>query len=69
MRRITLREARKRRKLDQVALAELAGINQGTVSRLEKGRIFKPTPETVERLEQALRLKPGQLILGAEVAA
>ncbi len=65
----TLKDARKRRRMGQVALAQKSGLNQSTVSRLEKGGIKRPTPETVERLEKALSLRPGQLTFDAQVSA
>jgi transcriptional regulator with XRE-family HTH domain len=68
MQQIDLRTARKRRRMDQVTLAARSGLNQSTVSRLEKGGIKRPTPETVERLERALRLRPGQLTFSAVAA-
>jgi transcriptional regulator with XRE-family HTH domain len=62
-----LKTARKRRRLDQVTLAERSGVNQSTVSRLEKGVIAKPSAETIEKLERALRLRRGQLRFGGYV--
>lgn len=50
--------------MDQETLAERSGVDQSTVSRLERGGIRKPTPETVEALEAALGLKPGSLVFG-----
>jgi transcriptional regulator with XRE-family HTH domain len=64
MQQIDLRSARKRRRMDQETLAERSGVDQSTVSRLERGGIKKPTPETVDALERALRLKPGTLVFG-----
>lgn len=69
MNTLTLKVARTRRRMGQVALAEKSGLNQSTVSRLEKGGIKRPTPETVEKLERALQLKPGQLAFGEQVSA
>ena len=63
MQQFDLRSARKRRRMDQVTLAQKSGVNQSTVSRAERGA--KPTPETIAALEDALGLKPGQLVFGA----
>ena len=57
----TLRAARKRKRLNQEALAELAGVDQATISRLELRRSKRAYAETVEALENALGLKPGTL--------
>jgi ribosome-binding protein aMBF1 (putative translation factor) len=40
--------------LGQVQLAELAGVRQETVSRLESGR-HSPTVRTVEKIDKALK--------------
>lgn len=40
--------------LSQVRLAELAGIRQETLSRLESGK-HSPTVRTVEKIDQALK--------------
>jgi transcriptional regulator with XRE-family HTH domain len=68
MRPITLLDARRRRRLDQVTLAKRSGLNQSTVSRLEQGAITKPSRETVQQLELALGLKPGRLVFGDQVS-
>jgi transcriptional regulator with XRE-family HTH domain len=68
MQRLTLKDARRRRRLDQVTLAKRSGVNQSTVSRLEKGRIAKPTEDTVKALERALRLPSGSLVFGSQEA-
>lgn len=69
MQQIDLRSARKRRRMDQVTLAERSGVDQSTVSRLERGINRKPKPETVEALERALGLKPGRLVFGEQALA
>lgn len=48
---------RKAAGLTQTELAELAGVRQETISRIESGK-HSPTEKTVERLQQALE-KPG----------
>jgi len=69
MQSVDLRTARKKRGLDQAGLAKASGLNQATVSRLERGAIKRPTPETIEKLETALGLKPGRLAFGEAVAS
>lgn len=53
--------------MDQETLAERSGVDQSTVSRLERGVHRKPKPETVEALERALKLKPGCLVFGDQL--
>ncbi len=50
--RSLVREARKRSGLTQAALAELAGVPQSTVSRVESGSRV-PSTDLVERLVRA----------------
>jgi transcriptional regulator with XRE-family HTH domain len=59
---MTLRRARKKRKLSMYRLALRAGVTEGTISRLENGGIKNPRFDTIEKLEQALRLRRGTLI-------
>jgi transcriptional regulator with XRE-family HTH domain len=61
---MTLREARDWRGYTQEELADLAGVDQATVSRIEKGERLNPSNSTVQRLELALRLKRGTLVFG-----
>jgi transcriptional regulator with XRE-family HTH domain len=51
-----LRLARQARQMTQTQLAQLAGITQATLSRMEQGAIIKPTFETVIALAGALRI-------------
>lgn len=60
--RITLTQARERRRLTPEALAEQSGVSRATVYRLEGGDVVNPGHETVQKLEAALRLKPGSLV-------
>jgi transcriptional regulator with XRE-family HTH domain len=55
---MTLREARKRRGLTQVELADLSGVEQTQISRIEKGRVGRPRWETVAKLSRALNYRP-----------
>lgn len=50
---MTLRELRKQRGLTLEALAVLAGIDPGGVSKIERG-LAQPRPETVVKLARAL---------------
>lgn len=47
--------------MDQVTLANRSGVNQSTISRLERGDIRKPSSDTIEKLEGALDLPSGTL--------
>lgn len=57
IRAMALREARKRRRLTQDALAALSGVEQATISRIEAG-LAQPTWETAWRLSRALGVRP-----------
>ncbi|GEB98902.1 helix-turn-helix domain-containing protein [Corynebacterium flavescens] len=48
--------ARKARALSQESLAELAGIQQAEISRIERG-ISNPTMDTLSRIVRALGMK------------
>lgn len=56
----TLTELRKKAGLTQETLAELSGIPQSHISRLENG-LHSPSAKTVEKLATALGLKPSDL--------
>ena len=58
-----LRHARQRRDLTQHDLAELADMSQGTVARIERGRLT-PRQYTIQRLATALDLSPEWLLSG-----
>lgn len=66
--RLTLTEARERRKLTPEGLAEKAKVHRATVYRIEAGDITNPSNDTVQKLEQALRLKRGTLVFGQVMA-
>jgi len=59
-----LREARRLRGMTQEQLEDASGVEQGVISRLERGESVNPTYETVRKLEAALKLKPGVLVFG-----
>ena len=55
-----LRDFRRARGLTQVQLAELAGVNQATVSKVERGEM-NVTVDTIMLLAAALDVQPVQL--------
>ena len=59
-----LRTARKKRQMTQEQLEAKAGVDQSVISRLERGAT-SPEWTTVERLETALKLRPGTLDFSA----
>jgi len=61
MNAVTLREARKAASLTQEELENLSGVDQTTISRLERESAPKPTPDTVDRLAKALGIAPSRL--------
>jgi len=65
---ITLREAREQHEppLTQEQLEELSGVNQATISAIERGRITNPANNTVVKLETALGLARGTLRFEAD---
>jgi len=56
----TIRELRLRRKLSQLQLAELAGLDRTFVNGVENGA-HNPTAVSLVRLAQALGVVPAQL--------
>lgn len=67
---MTLREARDRKGWTQEQLEAESGVDQGLISRLERGASANPTFGTVRKLEAALKLRPGTLVFGpVEVGA
>jgi transcriptional regulator with XRE-family HTH domain len=50
-----IRIERKKAGLTQMDLARFAGVNQGTISRLEKGRLPNPSFETLSKIAWALK--------------
>jgi transcriptional regulator with XRE-family HTH domain len=59
MLKLCVREWREFRSLSQAELAELSGIENNTISRIEKRGNARP--ETVRRLAAALQIKPEEL--------
>lgn len=62
MKNFTLRQARQLRGLTQDQLSQACGLDQTSISDLETGRNSNPTIKTVQRLADALGLKPVQLL-------
>lgn len=58
-----LKRLRKVKELSQYELAELAGVCQSEISRIENGQL-SPTLKTIQRLAQALGQKPENLMDG-----
>jgi transcriptional regulator with XRE-family HTH domain len=65
---MTLRAARERRGWTQEQLEAASGVDQGVISRLERGSSTNPTVDTVRKLEAALKLRRGSLVFGNEEA-
>ena len=59
---IRLREIRKGRGLTQVQLAKKTGIDQATLSRIEKGTASIGL-DVLDRLCKALRCEPGDILV------
>ena len=55
-----IKEIRKRRKLTQEKLAELAGIEIPSLSNIENGKNY-PNNETLEKISRALNVRPYEL--------
>jgi transcriptional regulator with XRE-family HTH domain len=66
---ITLRQARKKKRLTQQKLAAKSGVNQRAISKIEVGKVQDPHNRTVAALEDALGLKRGSLVFGDEASA
>jgi|WetSurMetagenome_2_1015567.scaffolds.fasta_scaffold483219_2 transcriptional regulator with XRE-family HTH domain len=58
---MSLRETRQQRGLTQAQLAEIAGVDQTTVSDIELGKNLNPSWETVKRISNALGVAPEEL--------
>lgn len=56
-----LRTLRRARRLTQKQLAELAGIEQATISKIESGTDYNYTRDTIQRLSAALDVEPAEL--------
>ena len=64
---IHLRELRTAKGLTQVQLAELCGMPQSTISRIESGSTTGVDFETLDRLAAALGVHPSELIVYGQI--
>ena len=62
VKQLDLKTARDAKKWTMDELAERAGVNKATISRIESGEIGNPSNDTVVALEAALKLKRGTLV-------
>lgn len=58
---MNLRTARRLKDITQAQLAEMAGVDQTTISDIERGRNKNPSWETVCRIAKALGVEPMEL--------
>jgi transcriptional regulator with XRE-family HTH domain len=65
VKQLTLREAREKRKLTQLALEEKSGVAQGVISAIERGDVKDPNASTLLKLAAALDVDPRTLKFGA----
>jgi len=56
-----LRAARKKLDLSQIEVSQRSGVEQGEVSRIERG-IRDPQVSTLEKLATAVEVPPGRLL-------
>ena len=59
-----VRQARMRSALSQAQLAQLTGVAEATINRIELGRNTQPRFVTVHKLAEALQVNPGWLLTG-----
>ncbi len=64
---IRLRELRTAKRLTQVQLAEVCGMPQSTISRIESGSTTGVDFETLDRLAAALGVHPSELIVYGQI--
>jgi len=58
---MNLRTARRLKDITQAQLAELSGVDQRTISDIERGANRNPSWETVARIAKALGVSPEEL--------
>ena len=68
VKQLDLKAARDKRRWTMETLAERAGVNKGTISRIEAGEVLNPSYDTVRKLEEALRVPRGSLTFGQVMA-
>jgi HTH-type transcriptional regulator/antitoxin HipB len=61
--RLRLRPLRERKGWSQAELARRAGVNQGTISRIEAGHTKGVDLATLDRLARALGVSPRSLLV------
>ena len=59
---VRLRKFREAAGLSQLALGELAGVRQATISELETGKTRRIDMDVLDRLCAALNVTPGELL-------
>jgi transcriptional regulator with XRE-family HTH domain len=64
-----VRQARKRKNLSQVVLAEMVGMSQRWISDIERGVTVQPRLEALRRLADVLNLDVADLVLAAGLAS
>jgi len=65
---ITLRAARDFKGWTQEELEAKSGVNQATISAIERGLVVNPTWDTVTKLSKALEIDARRLRFGTESA-
>jgi transcriptional regulator with XRE-family HTH domain len=58
---MNLRTARRLKDITQAQLAEQSGVDQRTISDIERGANRNPSWETVARIAKALGVEPGEI--------
>lgn len=66
---VTVKAARDTKGWTQEQLEQASGVNQSTISKLERGEVGDPQKSTVDALEDALGLQRGTLVFGREALA
>lgn len=56
-----LAQIRRARGLTQQQLAELAGLDQATISKIERDAAYNFTADTISKLSAALKVEPAEL--------
>lgn len=65
----TLKQARDDKGWTQEQLEAESGIDQRTISKIERGDVNDPQNSTVKALEEALGVRRGTLVFGEEAIA
>jgi transcriptional regulator with XRE-family HTH domain len=59
--KISIKERRESLGLSKYRLAEMVGVHRSTIGRIEDGKQF-PSTETLQRLAEALKVSPSDLV-------